>query len=719
MRLLVLICLSVLLLFFTASTAHPGGLFVSGRGSDNADGRTASTAFATIQRAASRARAGDTVYVARGTYAETITPVHPGGACGPVVFRSIEAQRCTLTAPGATVLKCTGLSDLVFDGFVFLNHARAASFVRCERITLRNCVIRGSTSYRSVSFEASSQCVIEGNLIDKEYREGDGIVLNPVYSEGLGSSLNLIRNNTVVRCGHVGIITRRYARFNVIRENELFLNHTGISVQEGPGTYRSALVEGNVLRWNGVICYSDVGGRQVAALGNGHAAQFCGGTDVVVRYNVFCDDTAAFPSQGDPADPRFHRWSDLVSIGAFDRTDMIRPRFYHNTLHGATDQEGFLKTVLLIDDIYPSVRCSGVKIANSIFLRSSAPWLVVDKSLERRLEENENRYSGNLFWAGDGGPVQVRYYAAGSRPVWTLAEACAFAPKNWLASNTQADPGFVAPVLDGGSEGGGPVDGLRPRAGSAACDAAVPLARATAEGVESMTLKLDDAGWFTDGWGVVDPDSLLIEPPPQSHAGMLPVGIRSIDHRRNTVTLTSPRTWARSAGVWYFRSDRVRGARPDIGALESDDAAFAARSDVLPGGTGSGKGDAGGRGSCEGAHRTQSRQPEAEREGVRGAGYGSSPLSAHPNPFNPSTTIRLEVREPSIVSLVIYSLAGEKVRVLLSGSLERGVREAAWDGMDERGRHAATGLYICRALVVPLGEGAPARAEALRLYLLR
>ena len=43
-----------------------------------------------------------------------------------------------------------------------------------------------------------------------------------------------------------------------------------------------------------------------------------------------------------------------------------------------------------------------------------------------------------------------------------------------------------------------------------------------------------------------------------------------------------------------------------------------------------------------------------------------------PNPFNPSTTIAFQLGLPSQVELAIYSISGQRVRTLISGSLPAG-----------------------------------------------
>jgi len=68
----------------------------------------------------------------------------------------------------------------------------------------------------------------------------------------------------------------------------------------------------------------------------------------------------------------------------------------------------------------------------------------------------------------------------------------------------------------------------------------------------------------------------------------------------------------------------------------------------------------------------------------------------YPNPFNPSTTIRYALPEAASVSLVVYNILGQQVRTLVNGAQGPGVHSAVWDGRDEAGRMAATGVYIYR-----------------------
>jgi len=70
--------------------------------------------------------------------------------------------------------------------------------------------------------------------------------------------------------------------------------------------------------------------------------------------------------------------------------------------------------------------------------------------------------------------------------------------------------------------------------------------------------------------------------------------------------------------------------------------------------------------------------------------------NAYPNPFNPETTIRFSLPKGESVSLQIYNAAGQLVKKLHQGFVEAGTYESVWDGTDEDGRNAASGLYVYR-----------------------
>lgn len=67
-----------------------------------------------------------------------------------------------------------------------------------------------------------------------------------------------------------------------------------------------------------------------------------------------------------------------------------------------------------------------------------------------------------------------------------------------------------------------------------------------------------------------------------------------------------------------------------------------------------------------------------------------------PNPFNPSTTIRFDMKEKGLVTVIIYDVSGTLVRTLVNGVRDAGSYSVVWNGANERGSAAASGIYFCR-----------------------
>jgi flagellar hook assembly protein FlgD len=78
------------------------------------------------------------------------------------------------------------------------------------------------------------------------------------------------------------------------------------------------------------------------------------------------------------------------------------------------------------------------------------------------------------------------------------------------------------------------------------------------------------------------------------------------------------------------------------------------------------------------------------------------PRRAHfaaPNPFNPQTTIHFNLDGPGFVDVVIYDVNGRRVRELIRDAwMSAGWQRVGWDGKDEVGQKAASGVYLYRIL---------------------
>ncbi|MEA2064503.1 MAG: SUMF1/EgtB/PvdO family nonheme iron enzyme [Gemmatimonadota bacterium] len=72
----------------------------------------------------------------------------------------------------------------------------------------------------------------------------------------------------------------------------------------------------------------------------------------------------------------------------------------------------------------------------------------------------------------------------------------------------------------------------------------------------------------------------------------------------------------------------------------------------------------------------------------------------YPNPFNPQTSIDFTIPDLGVetlpVSLEVFSLRGRRVKTLLFSNLGAGRYSVVWDGRDETGRQASSGVYLYR-----------------------
>lgn len=71
-------------------------------------------------------------------------------------------------------------------------------------------------------------------------------------------------------------------------------------------------------------------------------------------------------------------------------------------------------------------------------------------------------------------------------------------------------------------------------------------------------------------------------------------------------------------------------------------------------------------------------------------------LTAGPNPFNPATEIRFGVGTRSRIVLDVFDLRGRRVRRLVDETLDPGIHQAVWSGIDGNGRGVASGVYLVR-----------------------
>jgi hypothetical protein len=75
-------------------------------------------------------------------------------------------------------------------------------------------------------------------------------------------------------------------------------------------------------------------------------------------------------------------------------------------------------------------------------------------------------------------------------------------------------------------------------------------------------------------------------------------------------------------------------------------------------------------------------------------------LGNYPNPFNPETAVQFSLSKPGMVKLAIYNVRGRQVKQLVNQNLEAGYYNLVWNGRDETGKKASSGVYFYKLKTV-------------------
>jgi subtilisin family serine protease len=71
---------------------------------------------------------------------------------------------------------------------------------------------------------------------------------------------------------------------------------------------------------------------------------------------------------------------------------------------------------------------------------------------------------------------------------------------------------------------------------------------------------------------------------------------------------------------------------------------------------------------------------------------------AYPNPFNPTTTIAFELRDPVHVNLSVFNVRGQLVKTLVDERRAAGPWSVKWNGADRFGARVSSGVYVYRLI---------------------
>lgn len=92
----------------------------------------------------------------------------------------------------------------------------------------------------------------------------------------------------------------------------------------------------------------------------------------------------------------------------------------------------------------------------------------------------------------------------------------------------------------------------------------------------------------------------------------------------------------------------------------------------------------------------------------------SSMLNNYPNPVNDYTTIRYSVEKTSHVTLKVYDLVGNVIKVLVDGTQQPGEKNIDWNVRNSAGKILNAGSYMYELTITPMGLKSSGHGDTYR-----
>ena len=68
--------------------------------------------------------------------------------------------------------------------------------------------------------------------------------------------------------------------------------------------------------------------------------------------------------------------------------------------------------------------------------------------------------------------------------------------------------------------------------------------------------------------------------------------------------------------------------------------------------------------------------------------------NAHPNPFNPVTSLSYDLPNNSVVKITVHDMMGRVVKTLVNDSQTAGFKSVQWNATNDKNEPVSAGLYL-------------------------
>ena len=479
--------------------------YVDGGNSSASDSNSGSSSspWKTIGKANLSVSPGDTVYIKQGTYNEGITPRMSGTASQRITYQNFGTDKVLITETtrgillvGRSYITVQGIDFYHLDGFMWLESATNNTIAYCKFDVMRSSSQwTGSRIRKGSRYNWIHHCQFSKWGYYTTDDENVVLDIGDEYSTTDQTSFNLLEDCVLFHGGHH--VLGIYGSFNVIRRN-YFHNENWSS---GHGD-RNIMMHGydsnsgNNLIEHNRIAFSGEPPDDVGSSGMALITK-----KNIVRFNYFYQNNTPGIMMGIV--------DEYFTVPCFNK-------IYNNTFH---------------HNGYNPIAGSEKKSAIGFAVWTGTKQIV------------SNAVVNNLFWD------HIKSYGT-----YNVNLADQRIEGNWEQTS---DPKFVdvtSPVSPTNSS----LPDLTLRSGSPCIDTGVHLAKVTSSSGSGTSFRLNDAGYFCDGWGIIEGDTIQFAGTTQR------AQITRIDTTTQTVTVDRSVTWTQNQGV----SMAYEGSAPDRGAFE-------------------------------------------------------------------------------------------------------------------------------------------------------
>lgn len=511
------ICVTLLVILFSVMPVHCKEYFVSPAGQDTNIG-TSTLPFKTISKANSVVTAGDVVTFLEGTYAGSISPLNDGQEGSEITYRSEKPLMVVLSGEKYDfAILLSNKKHIIIDGFhIKPEYGSWVSIKDSEDIIVQNCKMEENQwNSTGISIANSKLIRIVKNILSRSLYKINGIAFS---SNGLAVS-NC--NNVIVEGNYFNRFAHSLADFSkssnlVIRDN-LFNAEWGRLFELfncGP-----VLLENNLMIGNYRGSGSRDSGLKVFT------------SDGIVRCNVFMHNS----------DFVIH---SICYKSGDDVFALKNTRIYNNSF---ADNASYVWHLKSYDNDLSTVSDNIWK--NNIFFNNSKHGGDGLTFIIHSVDSN-NFWYNNLVYGNKDSANVFKHYQAHSTFYTLVGMEKAFPTQFY--KNVDLDPKFI-----------GIASGIFSLSQDSPCIDAGDFLTTVVSSGSGRTIKVKDARWFYDGFGIDGEigDLILL--------GSSKMEARVVNVNRENASITVDRDLSWNSGDTV--SLQYNGSAPDLGAVEKDE----------------------------------------------------------------------------------------------------------------------------------------------------